>query len=309
MTHPTISVITPIFNAYETLSTAVASVMAQSFQDWEMILIDDGSTDQSLALALSMAGEDERIRVMAQSNRGVSEARNLGAELARGSLLAFLDADDAWRSDKLAIHHQLHSADTACDASFARIAFREDITGEYARIRTFSTVPEGPVSLGAIIADNPVCTTSNLVVTRAAWDRTGPFQKGMNYAEDQEWLARLVASGGSLHGIDRTLTDYRMSEGGLSADLDQMLHGWRSLASRYADQIDLREAEAVYYRYLSRRALRTGGPAAQAIGYAARGLRRSPKGFMADPRRGGMTIAGAVAGLVMPAPLRSRVFA
>lgn len=309
MNTPEISVIIPVFNAYDTLPAAVTSVINQSFKNWEMVIIDDGSTDQSLHLALSLASGDERIRVIAQENRGVSEARNLGVELSRGALIAFLDADDAWRVNKLALHYQFHQAAGAPDASFARIAFREDIPATQADIRTFSTVPTGTVSLEEIIADNPVCTTSNLVVTRQAFVKNGGFKKGMNYAEDQEWLARLVAGGGSIEGIAETLTDYRMSDEGLSADLEKMLVGWRTLASRYAAQINLRDAEAVYYRYLARRALRTGGPASMAIQYAARGLRRSPRSFMSDPRRGGMTVAGAMAGMIMPAKLRSRVFA
>lgn len=309
MKTPEISVIIPVFNAYETLTTAVASVINQTFQDWEMIIVDDGSTDRSLPLALSIASEDQRIRVIAQDNRGVSQARNLGVEMSRGKLIALLDADDAWRMNKLVIHHQFHHAKPGADASFARIAFRETITAKSRDIKTFSTVPAGPISLGMVIADNPVCTASNLVVTRDAFLKNGGFEKGMNYAEDQEWLARLVASGGCIEGITETLTDYRMSDAGLSADLERMLSGWRVLASRYACQINLREAEAVYYRYLARRALRTGGPASMSIQYAARGFTRSPKGFMSDPRRGGMTLAGAMAGLVMPSTMRSRVFA
>lgn len=309
MNTPLISVIMPVYNAYETLTTAVASVINQSLQDWELILVDDGSTDRSLQLALSLASEDERIRVIAQENRGVSEARNLGAEMSRGALLAFLDADDAWRVNKLVIHHQLHQAKPSLDASFARIAFRETITAKTGDIKTFSSVPAGPIQIDQIIADNPVCTTSNLVVTRKAFLRNGGFEKGMNYAEDQEWLARLVASGGVIEGIAETLTDYRMSDDGLSADLEKMLAGWRMLAARYACHINVRQAEATYFRYLSRRALRTGGPASKAVQYAAKGFTLSPRGFMSDPRRGSLTLAGALAGMAMPARVRTRVFA
>lgn len=309
MNTPTISVIMPVYNAYETLTTAVASVINQSLQDWELVLVDDGSTDQSLKLALSLASEDARIRVVAQDNRGVSEARNLGVEMSRGALLAFLDADDAWRVNKLVIHYQLHQSKPTLDASFAGIAFRETISAKNGDIKTFSTVPAGPVSLGQIIADNPVCTTSNLVVSREAFLRNGGFEKGMNYAEDQEWLARLVFGGGSIEGISETLTDYRMSEDGLSADLEKMLFGWRMLASRYAGQINLREAEATYFRYLARRALRTGGPASKAVQYAAQGFTRSPRGFMSDPRRGSLTFVAAIASMALPAKVRTRVFA
>ena len=309
MKTPKISIIIPVYNAYDTLSAAVSSVINQSFQDWEMVIIDDGSSDDSLKLALSIASEDQRIRVIGQENRGVSQARNLGAEISRGSMLAFLDADDAWRMNKLMMHYQFHLSNPDVDASFARIAFRETIDINTNNIRTFSTVPVGPVSLNNVIADNPVCTMSNLMVTRKVFFKSGGFEQGMNYAEDQEWLARIIAMGYRLEGIPETLTDYRMSESGLSSELDKMLAGWRTLAIHYSDRINLPEAEAIYCRYLARRALRTRGPAQQALRYAMHGVARDPRGFMSDPRRGSMTLVGSFAGLFLPRQIRSRIFA
>ena len=101
---PIVSVITPVWNAAATLAEAVASVQAQTEPAWEMILIDDGSTDGSRGLAEGLAAEDPRLRVIGfAANRGAAAARNAGIRAARGRFVAFLDADDRWYPEKLAL--------------------------------------------------------------------------------------------------------------------------------------------------------------------------------------------------------------
>ena len=95
----TISIIMPCFNAASTLPASVGSVLAQTFADWELIAVDDGSTDGTLSWL--QAHPDERIRPLSQANRGVSAARNAGFAIAQGAYVAFLDADDTWAADFL----------------------------------------------------------------------------------------------------------------------------------------------------------------------------------------------------------------
>lgn len=96
---PAVSVVMPCFNAEAHLPASIGSVVAQEFGDWELVAIDDGSCDGTLAWLRSQ--KDPRIRVHAQQNRGVSAARNVGLTLARGEFVAFLDADDTWASEFL----------------------------------------------------------------------------------------------------------------------------------------------------------------------------------------------------------------
>jgi len=93
---PTVSIIMPCYNAEQHLPTSVGSVLAQTFTDWELIAVDDGSGDDTLQWL--RAQTDPRIRVHTQANQGVSAARNAGLSLARGQYVAFLDADDTWSS-------------------------------------------------------------------------------------------------------------------------------------------------------------------------------------------------------------------
>lgn len=97
-----VSVITPSFNSQDYLSETIESVLTQTFGDWEMIIIDDCSDDESYSIAQQFSKEDERIRSLRLSkNSGAAVARNKGIELAEGRYIAFLDSDDLWKPDKL----------------------------------------------------------------------------------------------------------------------------------------------------------------------------------------------------------------
>ncbi len=99
---PVVSIIMPVYNSEMTLEQAVASVLAQSFEAWELLLIDDGSQDGSAEICSRLAKLDERVRFLRQSgNTGAAAARNAGLAAARGRFIAFLDADDCWLEDKL----------------------------------------------------------------------------------------------------------------------------------------------------------------------------------------------------------------
>ena len=101
-TPPTVSIITPCFNAEATLEKTVASVLAQSYSDWELILIDDHSTDATYTHVKRYAEKDPRIKaVRMEANGGAAKARNRGIEMAQGQYIAFIDADDLWHPDKL----------------------------------------------------------------------------------------------------------------------------------------------------------------------------------------------------------------
>jgi glycosyltransferase involved in cell wall biosynthesis len=309
MKTPHFSVIIPAHNASQTIRSTVASVLLQSDRDLEIILVDDGSTDDTLSLLLDIGCKDARIRVVSQPNGGVSSARNFGASLAKGSLLAFLDADDQWESTKLAKHRVAHDADPMLDVSFAQVAFCSDKVGQLIGGRSLSRVPEGYLDVADVVVENPVCTTSNFVIRRHAFEDIGGFDESLRYAEDQEILARLLGFGHLARGISEELVLYRMSEDGLSCDFDAMLAGWLSFAGQWLSGEELAEAEASYCRYLTRRALRSGAHIKVARSFAKRGLEAHRASFMAGGSRSLLTLGGVIAGAVMPVSVRRAVFA
>lgn len=99
--HPLVSVILPVYNGEKFLATAISSVLSQSYQNWELLVVDDGSTDDTPAICDSFSMMDPRITVFHQENGGVNAARAKGVDNASGEFLTFLDADDTFSSDAL----------------------------------------------------------------------------------------------------------------------------------------------------------------------------------------------------------------
>ncbi|MDH3069585.1 glycosyltransferase family A protein [Akkermansia sp. N21169] len=108
-----ISVIIPLYNKEQQIADTLASVLKQSFKDFEIVIVDDGSTDRSVEKAFSV--RDARIRLVRQENAGVSAARNRGVEESRFDLVAFLDADDCWKPDYLQTQYELSRKYPQCD--------------------------------------------------------------------------------------------------------------------------------------------------------------------------------------------------
>lgn len=307
---PEISVVIPVYNAAGTIAATIGSVLAQTFPRFEIVAVDDGSSDASLDILLGIAAQDARLRVISQRNGGVSSARNLGAGMAASPLVAFLDADDLWAPEKLARHIALHRDEPLLAASYARIAFIARDAAMLEGARTVSTLCPHAPRLADVLGENPVCTASNLVVRRDWFVTLGGFDERLNFAEDQEFVARLVARGGKVDGIDGVLTGYRFSPDGLSMDHAQMHAGWRVLVDRYIDDAAVRASlEALYCRYIARRLLRSGASPLRAMNFVVRGLRLDARSFMAERQRGLATVLAACAAPLIPAAMRRRIFA
>ena len=107
-----ISVIVPVYNVQDYLVRCVDSILAQTFRDFELILVDDGSTDRGGEMCDTLAGTDPRIRVIHKKNGGLSDARNVGIEVARGTYLSFIDSDDFVEPAMLeALYRRIKDAD------------------------------------------------------------------------------------------------------------------------------------------------------------------------------------------------------
>ncbi len=302
---PRFSVVVPCWNAAATLPETLASLRAQTQQDFEVLLIDDGSTDETPALIDRAVAADPRFRGLRNRGKGPSAARNMAGDLARGDILAFCDADDVFEPWKLALIDAVFE-DARVDATFGQVRFWD---GE--RARSSSSVPGGDLSIPMLLGENPVCTMSNVSIRRASFKRTGGFDTDLVHNEDLEWLIRLVGEGMVMRPVPVRLVRYRTSCTGLSANLAAMRAG-REAALRTARRYGFCPApkdEAVHLRYLARRALRTGAAGAQALALTLAALRISPRGYFSDPRRGLLTALGALIAPVLPSWLRRNFFA
>lgn len=301
---PKFSIIMPCYNAIDTVDAAIAAIAAQTRWDWELICVDDGSTDGTRQRLQSWAMADRRIRMLTQNNAGPSAARNTGAEVALGSILCFCDADDLWVETKLSVlDKQFNSAKV--DGAYGQIAFFQ----QFGQAQTTSTVGDAPLTIPELLGENPVCTMSNIAVRRSVFEACGGFSQDLVHNEDLEWLIRLVGMGCVIAPIDRLLVWYRTSGAGLSSDLDNMARS-REVAVKTAAKFGFTPdaaQEAIYLRYLARRALRLDHDRGVARGLALRGLLTSPRGFLFPLRRGGATALAAFIAPLLPAPVHRKL--
>ncbi len=151
---PRVSIVMPTYNRGDTIRRAIESVLAQRFEDWELVVIDDGSTDGTRDL---VAGIDPRVRVVVQENQGVAGARNTGLGESRGALIAFLDSDDVWPAHHLALATAFF--DVHPDAHVFTSEFWEDFgDGEHVkhfRVETGEWYPATARRIGSHAFDSP----------------------------------------------------------------------------------------------------------------------------------------------------------
>lgn len=208
---PRVSVVMPVYNGERYVESAIRSVMAQTFRDWELIVVDDGSADGTWTIVQALAAEDRRIRPVRNSeNRGAAGARNRGLELCRGEFVALLDGDDLWRPEKLA--RQLSLAErTGADIVYCsygiigpdgRSCCRDHIVPETTDFR--KTLTESAVS----------CSTA--LLRRRVAERSR-FPEGYIHEDLALWL-ELLGNGCTAAGVPEVLADYRLAERGRSAN-------------------------------------------------------------------------------------------
>ena len=301
MNEPRVSIVIPCYNCERTLAETIASARAQSFVDFEIVAVDDGSRDGTAAILRKAAASEPRMRVVTQVNRGLSGARNAGIRAARGRFLAFLDADDLLDVDYLQ-RHVAHLEDETLGVSFARVRFVDgagEPTGQETRPKLARLRPSD------LMLSNPC--TAFIVVRREVFRDVGLFNEELRRVEDQEWLFRVSIGSWEIRGIDAVLASYRITAGGLSADHASMLASHRAfLASAELAAPDLvrrhrRLAEAAMKRYCARRSLEHGGDRATARQYLLAALRQAPDLLLRSPRP---TIGALLAAF---APVRTAV--
>ncbi len=194
---PLVSIVMPLWNRATVVRAAIESAQAQSHQDWELIVVDDGSTDDSLAVVTGMAAYDQRIVVVEGQHRGVSAARNAGLARARGRYVAFLDTDNQWRPDYL--HVVLTELESHPDWGMAHAALRASKDGEE-YYRAFEGTHRH------LLVANHV-DLNVLVVRRELVEAVGGFDETLRRGVDYDLLLKLAKTE-ALHLVPYIGVDY-----------------------------------------------------------------------------------------------------
>lgn len=315
---PHVSVVMPVYNVETYVADAIRSVLTQTYRDFELIIVDDGGSDGSVAICERFQALDSRVVIVRQRNRGLAGARNTGIRAARGRYIALLDSDDLWTPDKLALHVAHLDAEPDVGVSYSSC----DLIDEAGRrLGVMQTPKLDGVDAVEVICRNPVSNGSNPVLRRQVFDaiafpqerdgavENGCFDETFRQSEDIEcWVRIALQTQWRFAGLAPALTLYRVNAGGLSADLEKQYASWERMidaACRYAPDFVARWgglARAFQWRYLARRAVRMRDADA-AFRLAWRALRTDPRILSREPARTLLTLAGATLVKLLPASL------
>lgn len=267
MTHPLVTVVMPVFNVERYIAIAIRSVLKQTYEKFELLIIDDGSKDGSVEIAEGFL--DPRIRIIQQANRGLAGARNTGIRNARGKYVAFLDSDDAWAPTKLEVHVEHLERRPCVGVSYSGSRLIDD----HGRPMGITQSPKNyHISPADIFLRNPVGNGSAPVIRRSVFDhikgpygadgKIGWFDEHFRQSEDIEcWMRIALETLWKFEGVNQVLTDYRVNAGGLSANIVKQFETWSWMRDRVArNHPDFgrrwaKQAEAFQLRYLARRAI------------------------------------------------------
>ncbi len=213
---PLVTIIIPAFNADAVISAALDSILAQTYQNWNAIIINDGSTDQTGKIADAFSKKDLRFRVIHQENSGVSAARNAGLARADGEWIAFLDADDVWLPEKLSLQLDLARRFPESDLIFSNYFLWDgsrDLSLRYISRKKF---PQGKI-LQRLIFFN-LFGLSSVVLRQKILQDVGGFDETFSIGEDWDLWLRCLEKSCVVNGSMEPLLRYRISESSASAD-------------------------------------------------------------------------------------------
>jgi cellulose synthase/poly-beta-1,6-N-acetylglucosamine synthase-like glycosyltransferase len=280
---PIVSVVIPAYNAAAFIGETLASVLGQTLGDLEVLVIDDGSQDETSAIVEHVANEDPRVRLVHQENEGVGCARNMGIRLARGAYIAPIDADDVWRLDKL--EKQVTRMEECGDETGMVYCWSDLIDRMGRRVgESRAYRAEGYVAR-ALIVRNILANASVPLFRAKALSDVGGYltrdqQRGAQGCEDWD-LALRVAERYEVHVVPEALVAYREVPLGLSFRTDAMRCSYEIMCDRLRARNPglpgslLRWSAGRFHQYLASRAYGQGDHASA--------VRHTLRAMVSDP--------------------------
>ena len=297
---PPVSVVVPAYNRVATIGAAIESVLRQTYPDFELVVVDDGSTDGTLDAARRVA--DPRLRIVAAPrNMGAAGARNLGVAEARGTWIAFQDSDDEWLPGKLAGQMARLAASPECVACYCGLLTVGALDARPGARTTLRYVPDPSVSpaegdiLEPLLGRNMI-STQTLVVRRDVFLALGCFDEETTPIEDWDFALRL-ASRGRVAFVDEPLVHQRFSPDSISRGARRRTESRARLVAKNIELFARRPQRLAWQYYILASDSRKAGDLAAARRYLALARKTHP----ASPRSWAMSLY--VAGLSLLAPL------
>lgn len=255
MSSPLVSVITPAYNAEKFIAETIQSVQAQTYTDWEMIIVDDGSTDKTADIIKEFSKHDNRIQYHYQPNGKQGKARNLAIKQAKGKYLAFIDADDLWVENKLERQLKVFTQYPQVDLVYTNgVSFKgsiENVTKEHKEI---GGMIDKTLMFQTMLNGKSLPNLS-VIVKKECVDAINGFAEDyqLQNAEDYQLWLRLADNSCQMYGLEENLFYYRLHENQVTANCSTAFEQaiW---ATYLADlkQINLREKRAILIQRVNR---------------------------------------------------------
>ncbi|WP_144209696.1 glycosyltransferase family 2 protein [Shewanella donghaensis] len=312
---PRISVVMPVYNVEKFVKSAIESVLKQTYDNFELLIVDDRGDDRSIQICNQFIG-DPRVHIIRhQCNKGLAAARNTGIRHSLGEFVAFIDSDDLWHPEKLQRHVTHLDNDPQIGLSFSRSSFI-DFDGKFI---DFYQMPKlTGIDAAHLLCRNPVGNGSAPVIRRTTLNdirflsvtsadrHSCYFDEKFRQSEDIEcWLRIAATTSWKIEGLPEPLTYYRLNHGGLSANLEKQYASWELMIEKARGFAPLllqrheQAARAYQLRYLSRQAIRTGDGSA-AVKLFNQAMATSPSILKNETGRTITTMIAAYAQWIMP---------
>lgn len=242
---PLVSVIMPAYNAERYIAESIQSVLDQSYGNWELVVVDDGSTDKTAETVQRFAAGDSRVKCISQRNSGQGKARNTGIENSSGSLIAFLDSDDLWLPEKLERQVQF-LIDTKVDVVYSDIIIFYDVDTDLGptEFPTVTGKSEGRKMFDLLLLENRIPVAS-VVLRREIFNVAGPFEESRTYqaCEDYDLWLKLAAQGALFYGMPAKLVKYRRHSMAMTVKESKVLKPMLRVIRRHIDNGNLNEKQ------------------------------------------------------------------
>lgn len=211
-----VSVIIPAYNAERYLDETIQSVINQSYHNWELIIVNDGSSDKTASITKTWTEKDKRIQCINKLNTGVSDSRNIGIENAKGEIIFFLDADDVW--DPNNISEKLKRFD---QNNISAIYSACELIDENTKSLTRNLQGSEDLSLKdmLLLKGNYITAPSGIAVKTNVARKIDGFDKNLSNNADQDFFIRILAGGYKIGYLNETLWKYRMHHAGMSKNV------------------------------------------------------------------------------------------
>lgn len=321
-----VSVVVPVYGAEKFVATTLDSLLAQTYENFEVIIVDDASPDGSIAICQQY--DDPRIKIIHQENRGLPGARNTGIRNSTGDYIALLDADDVWVPTKLEKHVAHLNSAPSVGISFSYSSFIDEDDNLIGLHQTPKEIWE--ITPSQVLCRNPVGNGSAAVVRREVFDDIefmddvhGKLEpcyfderlrcKSADATDIECWLRMTITTRWLMAGIPEALTLYRVNSGGLSSNamqqlkaLDMVIEKTRGYAPDVLDKCENR-ARAYHLRYTARRMVMNGDGKA-AIALINQMFNRHSAIIKEEPMKTVVTAGAAYALYLMPSWISTKLY-